>query len=327
MSKLTNTNHLILIQAAKKLAIKTDILSSNPPKILFSKNGKSHLITEKSFGLNQSKKAIHTSRNKTLTIKTLKKANLPTPNQTVIHHPADYLSGFTRRMPDFPQVIKPVSGQKGQEVFLDIKNISAGQSAIKQILSKYSDGALVESYLQGRDLRFLVLNFQVIGLVERRPPQISGNGRSTIKELIDIENARRHQQFLKTGRRLLNRMRHWPRLAFYLHLQGLSLKSILPQGKTITLFPIPNFSTGGSAQTIDYHTIHPSLVKLAQTAAKIIGLQICGIDIIIKNLFKPAKDNAVIIELNSDPGLRLHDWPNQGRSQHVAEKILKLIFN
>ncbi len=323
MSKLTNTNHLILIQAAKKLAIKTDILSSDPPKILFTKNGKSHLIAEKSFGLN-STKSINLSHNKSTTIKKLKQAHIPTPSQTIIASLSGY-SQACQKIP-FPQVIKPVTGQKGQDVFLDIKNISAGQSAVKQIMSKYSNGALVESYLQGRDLRFLVLNFQVIGLVERRPPQISGDGRSTIKELIDIENARRHQQFLKTGRRLLNRMRHWPRLAFYLHLQGLSLKAILPQGKTITLFPISNFSTGGSTQTIDYHTIHPSLVKLAQTAAKIIGLQICGIDMIIKNLHQAAQDNATIIELNSDPGLRLHDWPNQGKPQRVAEKILKFIF-
>lgn len=318
MSKLTNTNHLILIQAAKKLAIKTDILSSDPPKILFSKGGKSHLIAEKSFGLN-STKSINLSHNKSTTIKKLKQAHLPTPSQTIITSLSDY-SQACQKIP-FPQVIKPVTGQKGKYVFLNIKGQATGRSVVKQILSKYSDGALVESYCQGRDLRFLVLNFQVIGLAERRPPQISGDGRSTIKELIDIENARRHQQFLKTGRRLLNRMRNWPRLAFYLHLQGLSLKSVLPQGKTITLFPIPNFSTGGSTQTIDPKTIHPNLVKLTETAAKTIGLTICGVDMIVKN------NRGVIIELNSDPGLRLHDWPNQGKPQHVAEKILKLIFN
>ena len=136
-------------------------------------------------------------------------------------------------------------------------------------------------------------------------------------------------------------MRNWPRLAFNLHLQGVSLKAILPQGKSIKLYKIPNFSTGGSVTTIDISTIHHSLVNLAETTAKTIGLEICGIDMLVKQArlrTLPAQaglrcskvrnlDQIKVIEINSDPGLRLHDWPNHGTPQNVSEKILKSIFN
>ena len=122
-------------------------------------------------------------------------------------------------------------------------------------------------------------------------------------------------------------MRHWPRIQWNLERLNLSLNSILKKNQTITLYPIPNFSTGGSVTAIDLQTIHPSFITLSQKIAQIIGLKIIGIDMLIKNLQKPAAPhNVTIIETNSDPGLRLHDWPNQGKSQNVAEKILQSIF-
>jgi len=323
MNRITNTNHLILLQAAQKLGIQTKILQVKPVKIKYTYQNKSHIISEKSFGINQSKTAKQISKNKNLTLKILKKANLPVPRHTVINQPQEYFQ--TIKTIPFSQTIKPLTGEKGQHIYLNIKNKTQGQTAVNQILKNYS-ACIIETYCQGNDYRFLLLNHQLIGLSQRLSPTITGDNQSTIRQLIEAENHQRHQQHLKTNKRMLNRMRNWPRLQFNLNLQGLSLKAILPQGKTITLYPIPNFSTGGSVKTIDPNTIHPDLIKLAKKASQAIGLNIIGTDILIKDLNQPSKNNAVIIEVNSDPGLRLHDWPNQGKPQHVAEKILKYIF-
>lgn len=312
MPQFTNSNHQILLEAAQKLKLSPTVISVKPPILSFRAGRRTHQITEKSFGFN-STKSINLSRNKSKTIKILQKYHLPTPIHAVICRPKDYPSACQQI--SFPQVIKPLTGQKGQFVFLNIKNKKSGQSAVKEVLKNYPDGCLIESYHQGNDCRFFVLNFKVIGVAQRLTPTITGNGKSTIKQLIDQENIKRRQQFLLTGRRLLNRLRHWPRLTWYLHLQELSLKAILPKNKTITLYPLPNFSTGGSVKTIPIKSIPPSLIQLAEKAAKIIGLKICGVDMV----------GNTIIELNSDPGLRLHDWPNQGKSQHVAETILSYI--
>ncbi|MBU1084829.1 MAG: hypothetical protein ABIJ43_03300 [Candidatus Beckwithbacteria bacterium] len=330
---ILNTNALILLQAAKKLGIKTQILQSKPFKIKFTHNNKSHLIHSKSFNINTSKKALKISKNKNLTLKTLAKIGLPIPKHTTIHKPADYKNACQKI--SFPQVIKPLTGEKGKHVYLNIKDQSAGQTAVKQVLKNYPGGCLIETYHQGNDYRFLCLNYKVIGISKRLPPTITGDSQSTIRQLIETENLRRFTLNQKAGRRFLNRMRNWPRLAFNLNLQGWTLKAVLPQGKTIQLYPLPNFSTGGSVTTIDISTIHHSLVNLAETAAKTIGLEICGIDILVKQTrlrtLKCSKvrnlNKIIIIEINSDPGLRLHDWPNQSTPQNVSQKILKSIFS
>ncbi|MEA3355162.1 MAG: hypothetical protein U9Q63_01620, partial [Patescibacteria group bacterium] len=293
------------------------------------------LITQKSFNINTSKKALKISKNKSLTLQTLALANIPTPRHATISSPQNYQD---IKIP-FPQVIKPLTGEKGQQIFLNIQNQTTGQQAINQVLSHFST-AIIETYHQGDDYRFLCLNYKVIGIAKRTPPTITGNGKFTIKQLIQIENQHRFKVNQKLGRRMLNRMRNWPRLTLNLKLQGLSLKSIPPQGKTITLYPIPNFSTGGSVKAIDSKTIHPSIIKLAEKVSRTINLQICGIDMIIKSkgselqaLADPTNVGlvrnlkATIIEVNSDPGLRLHDWPNKGVPQNTAQKILKSIFN
>jgi len=314
MPQFTNSNLQILFAAAQQLHLRPKVISSDPPVLQISTGAKTHRITEKSFGLN-STKTINLSHNKSKTIKILQKHHLPTPAQTIIYHEKDYPSAC-QSIP-FPQVIKPLTGQKGRLVFLNINHLAAGRAAVKQVLNHYPDGCLIESYHSGQDYRFLVFNFKVIGVARRLAPTITGNGKSTIKQLIDQENMKRQRQFLQTGRRRLNRIRNWPRLSWYLHLQGTSLQSVLPKNKTIALYPLPNFSSGGSVKTISLKSVPPALINLAESAAKIIGLKICGIDMVGKT----------IIELNSDPGLRLHDWPNQGKPQHVAEIILKSIFN
>ena len=302
---LTNTNSLILLQAAKTLGISTQILNSSQGKIKLTKGEKSHIVHKHGFNLNPHQ-AIVLTRNKIKTLTLLRRHGLPVPKIYDL-----------RSKIYFPLVIKPVSGQKGQHVYLNIKN----QPQLATALTQISGPTLMQSFIPGRDLRFFVLNNQVIGITHRRPPQITGDGRSTIKQLIDAENLRRVKLTQSSGRRMLNRLRHWPRIRWYLNLQGLALKAILPKNQTLELYPLANFSTGGSAHTLPLSQVHPSLIRLAQKAVKLTGLTVAGVDMIISD------KGAYILEVNSDPSLRLHEWPNTGRPQPVAEKLFRYIFS
>lgn len=297
---LTNTNSLILLQAAPALGITAQILNSSQGKIRLTKGKKSHIVHKKGFNLN-SHQAIILTRNKIKTLTLLRRHGLPVPRPS--HR--------------FPLVVKPVSGQKGQHVYLNIKN----QLQLATALTQISGPTLMQPFIPGQDLRFFVLNNQVIGITHRRPPTLTGDGRSTIKQLIDQENLRRLKLTKLKGHRLLNRLHHWPRLRWYLNLQGLALKAVLPKNKTIELYPLANFSTGGSAHTLTRSQVHPSLIRLAQKAVKLTGLTVAGVDVIISD------KGAYVLEINSDPSLRLHEWPNTGRPQPVATKLLQYIFS
>lgn len=331
-SQIKNTNILIILQTAEKLGIQAEILDYEKYKIRLTYQGKSHIIWKKSLGINP-KKGIKTSRDKNLTFKVLQKGGLPVLPQIVIKSIKDYKKNYAQ-IP-FPQVIKPLYGEKGKDIYLNILNLNEGVEALKNYLQKAQSfskltnpACVVEPYFQNaKDYRFMVLNNKVIGFSQRMPPIITADGRHNLKELIKQENKRRLQLNRTLGKRMLNRILIWQRIKWYLHQQNLTLESIPYKNKKITLYPIPNFSTGGLVKTIALEQIHPSFINLALKTAKTAQLKIIGIDILIRNLKKKAdKNNCAIIEINSDPGLRLHEWPNLGKPQKVTEKILKYIF-
>ncbi len=330
LKKITNTNIKILIQAAQDLGIQTRLISLDPVKIEYkdkkNKATKTFILGHDLRKLTKDKQAKAISRDKLQTLKTLKQANLPVPEFFLVKTIKEY-EKLIQKLP-FPQVIKPLTSEKGKNVFLNIKDLGQGISAVKQIIKDYPEGCLVQTYLKAGDFRFLVLAGRVIGIVQRFAPIITADGKHTIQALIDIENEKRHQINKNLGKRMLNRMRKWERISWYLKKQHLRLDSIPEKGKKITLYPLPNFSTGGWVKAIDTNEVNKDLIDKAIKATKEIGLTIAGVDMLIKDISKPAENNnANIIEINSDPGLRLHDWPNQGRQQQTAEKVLQYIFN
>lgn len=330
---ITNTNILILLQSAEKLGIKYQVLDWEKHKIKLTKNNKSHIITSKSLGINSSQ-AIAFTKDKSKVVHALKKACLPVLPQIVIKNLKDYQS----KIP-FPQVIKPLFGQKGKHVYLNIKTQKQAEKLIKKLLKEVGP-CLIEPYFKAKDYRFMLLNNQVIGLSQRKPPVITADGKHNLKQLIEIENQKRFDYNKKVGQRMLNRMLIWSRIKWYINQQGLKFTDIPSKNKEITVYPIPNFSTGGTVQTIPFtqhhfvnkngaglNKIHPDYLNLAVKTSKLIGLTIIGIDMLIKDIRKPSSEkNCTIIEVNSDPGLRLHHWPNVGETQKVTEKILKYIF-
>ena len=222
----------------------------------------------------------------------------------------------------FPAVVKPSNTDHGIAVSVDIKTENELVSAITNAF-KYSDKVIVEEFFEGQEFRFLVIDYQVRAIMLREPANISGDGQSTIKQLIDKKNERRGDDYT------------YPLLKINIdeevirHLNALSLTpdSILKEGEKIYLRSNSNLSTGGDS--IDVTDDIPTFYKeVAIKAAQSAGLKIAGIDIIIKDLnTTPSNENYIVVELNAPAMLSMHNYPYVGKNRHVEKYVLDSILN
>ncbi len=223
----------------------------------------------------------------------------------------------------YPVVIKPVSGNHGDGVFVNLKN--PDELAEAYSLSKeYGDYQLVEKYLKGDDYRALLVNNEVVALAQKVPAHVEGDGSSTIKELVELVN-----QDPKRGDEhdnLLTKIKFSEEVMMNLERKGLSLDYIPKEGETVQLTETSNLSTGGTSKdrTDD---IHPSLKMVLERTSKIVDLDLMGIDFIADDISKPvSKLNWGIIEINASPGLRMHISPTSGEPRPVGEKIIDHLY-
>jgi cyanophycin synthetase len=266
--------------------------------------------------------AVELASDKEGTKQILREAGVPVPRGTVIYY-LDELEEAIKDVGGYPIVVKPLDGNHGRGITIDINDYEAAQEAY-EAARDVSKGVIVERFYRGRDHRVLVINGQVIAVAERVPAHVVGDGRATIEQLIEITNQdpRRgegHDNLLtrievdRTSWQLLDR-------------QGYTLETVLPPGEICYLRATANLSTGGIA--IDRtDVIHPDNVWLAQRIAKTIGLDIAGIDIVTTDIAKPLREvDGVVVEVNAAPGLRMHICPSEGIARNVAEPILTMLF-
>ncbi len=327
LSKIPNTNSQILIATAQSLGINVDLLDEEKLKLKLTKDGKTHIVTKKSYGINPVK-AIKQTRNKRITHQLLDKLNIPYPEETEMKSIQDLEKV---NLPKFPLVVKPSEGEKGHDVYIGIKNRRSLENTARQAI-KHSNSLIIQKYIKADDFRFFILSGKIIGVVRRHPPVLTGDGNNTIKDLIETHNQRLLEERKKTGRRMQNRMLNWPRIIWHIENQGLTLNSIVPKDKKLVPYPIANFQAGGTVETISLNDIHTSIIDVIEKTAHATGLTVCGIDALIKDYTQPAIKgseplNIAVLEVNSDPSLRLHEWPNSGKPQPVTEKLLKFIFS
>jgi cyanophycin synthetase len=251
-------------------------------------------------------------------------AGVPVPQGTVIRY-LDELEQAIADVGGYPIVIKPLDGNHGRGITIDINNWAEAEAAY-DLASQASKtrSVIVEQYYQGNDHRVLVINGKVVAVAERVPAHVIGDGQSTIKELIDITN-----QDPKRGEghdNVLTKIIIDSTSQAVLGKQGYNLDSILPSQSVAYLRATANLSTGGFA--IDRtDEIHPENVWLAQRVAKIIGLDIAGIDIVTADISQPLRETrGVIVEVNAAPGFRMHASPSQGLPRNVGASVLKMLF-
>ncbi|SRR5579883_1764044 len=259
---------------------------------------------------------------KEATKRILANAGVPVPKGTTINY-LDELEEAIELVGGYPIVIKPLDGNHGRGITIDIKNweeAEAAYDAARQI----SRSIIVERYYVGRDHRVLVVDGKVVAVAERVPAHVVGNGRSTIFELIEETNndpnrGDGHDNLLtkieldRTSYQLLER-------------QGYTLNTVIAKDEICYLRATANLSTGGIA--VDRtDEIHPENIWLAQRIVKIIGLDIAGIDVVTPDISRPLREvDGVIVEVNAAPGFRMHIAPSQGIPRNVAGAVMDMLF-
>ncbi len=266
--------------------------------------------------------AVELACDKEGTKRMLRDSGVPVPRGTVISN-LKYLHEAIADVGGFPVVIKPLNGNHGRGISIDVRDLESAEDAF--IMAQgVSKEVIIERFHQGRDHRILVVNGKVVAVAERVPAHVIGDGVSTISELIEITNQdpRRgdgHDNVLtkieidRTSQGVLER-------------QGFTLDSIPQAGQICYLKATANLSTGGiSVDRTD--EIHPENVWTAERVAKIIGLDIAGIDVVTPDISLPFRQtDSVIVEVNAAPGFRMHTAPSMGMPRNVAEPVLDMLF-
>jgi cyanophycin synthetase len=223
----------------------------------------------------------------------------------------------------YPIVTKPVDGNHGKGATTNITDWEGaviGLNAAK----KYSRGVIVEKYITGQDHRVLVINYKFVAAAIRKPAAVKGDGKHTIQELIDITNRDPRRGYGHEN--VLTQISIDDFLMEMLNREGLTLNTVIEKGREVFLKPTANLSTGGTATDVT-DMVHPDNIFMCERIARIIGLDICGIDIMTETLSTPVKENGgAILEVNAAPGFRMHIDPTEGLPRNVAEPVIDMLY-
>ena len=249
-------------------------------------------------------------------------AGVPVPRGTTVLY-LDELDSAIEYVGGFPIVIKPLDGNHGRGITIDIRNWDEAEKAYDRA-KDISRAVIVERYYPGFDHRVLVINGKVEAVAQRIPARVIGDGKSTVEELIERTN--RDPNRGEGHDNVLTKIIVDHTSLSVLERQGYSLDTVLREDEVCYLRATANLSTGGVAidRTDD---IHPENVWLAQRVAKIIGLDIAGIDIVTPDITQPLRDiDGVVVEVNAAPGFRMHVCPSEGLPRNVAAPVMDMLF-
>lgn len=259
--------------------------------------------------------------NKEETKDLLEKAFLPVPKGIIATSEED-LSAAVAYL-GFPLVAKPLNGNHGKGITGNITHHYELEDAFHRA-QKISKAVIVEKHIVGDDYRFLVIDYKLVAVAKRTPAMVVGDGVHTIQELIDIANTDPRRGVGHDN--VLTEITVDAITLDILKSKKLTLNSILPKHENLVLKDTANISTGGTATDVT-DLIHPVNKRIAERAAEVVGLDLCGIDIIAKDLTIPLTDqNGAILEVNAAPGLRMHISPYEGTPRDVGKAIIDMMF-
>ena len=270
---------------------------------------------------NTSSIAVDIACNKELTKKMLEDAAIPVPSGDLVVD-EEGLQSVIRKI-GYPLVLKPLDGNHGKGASINVKDYETALIGL-EYAQQYSRKVIVEKYITGFDFRVLVINHRMVAAARRVPAHVMGDGELNIQELIDKENTdpRRgygHENVLteigvdKDTNELLEKLNY-------------TLETIPQKGEIIYLKSTANLSTGGTSIDVT-DMIHPENVQMAERISRIIGLDVCGIDIMAENLTQPLKESGgAILEVNAAPGFRMHLAPSEGLPRNVAAPVVDMLY-
>ena len=223
----------------------------------------------------------------------------------------------------FPLVIKPINGNHGRGITTNIETEEEAHRAF-EAAKKVSNSVIVERFVRGFDYRLLVVNYKLVAAAKRTPAHVEGDGVSTISELIAKVNTDPRRGFGHENVLTLIQVDDMTRKI--LAEKGLEEGSILPLGEVLYLKDTANLSTGGTAEDVT-DLVHPDNVFMAERIARIVGLDICGIDLMTYDITLPlAETRGAVLEVNAAPGFRMHLAPTTGLPRNVAAHVIDMLY-
>ena len=265
--------------------------------------------------------AVDIACNKEQTKKMLDAASIPVANGGICIEEED-LDGIIAKI-GYPIVIKPLDGNHGKGASINVKNIDDAKAGLAYA-KKYSHRVIVEKFITGFDFRVLIIDNKLVAAAKREPAHVVGNGKDTIQKLIEVtnEDPKRgygHENVLtqidvdRDTTDLLEKLKY-------------TLETIPKAGETVYLKSTANLSTGGTSVDVT-DMMHPENIFLCERISRVIGLDVCGVDIMAENLTQPLKENGgCILEVNAAPGFRMHLAPSEGLPRNVASPVIDMLY-
>jgi cyanophycin synthetase len=222
-----------------------------------------------------------------------------------------------------PVVVKPRFGNHG-------RGVATGLTTREQVIAAFEhsarlgEGTVVETCAFGSDYRLLVVGERLVAAARREPAQVVGDGVSTIYQL--IEEVNRDPRRSDNHATALSKIYIDEVALSVLAEQGCTPESVPPSGTVVLIRRNANLSTGGTATDVT-DLVHPDVAARAVDAARVIGLDIAGVDIVTRDISRPLEEQGgAVIEVNAGPGLRMHLEPSCGTPRPVGEAIVDLLF-
>lgn len=223
----------------------------------------------------------------------------------------------------YPIVLKPLDGNHGKGASINVKTWEDAVAGM-EFAKKYGRKVIVEKFITGHDFRVLVIDNKMVAAAQRVPANVVGDGKNTISQLIEETNKDPRRGYGHEN--VLTEITVDRDTTDLLEKRAYSLETVPAKDEVVYLKSTANLSTGGTSIDIT-DMIHPENVFLAERIARVIGLDVCGIDIMAKNLTQPLKETGgVILEVNAAPGFRMHLAPSEGLARNVAAPVIDMLY-
>ena len=251
----------------------------------------------------------------------LEQAEVPVPKGDIIRRESSLES--TCRYVGYPLVVKPVGGNHGRGITVNIQSYDQALEAFRAA-KRVSETIIIEKYITGEDYRLLVINNKLVAAAIRTPAHVVGDGKSTIQELVDEVNKDPRRGYGHEN--VLTQITINDLTLSILKTKGYTAETVPAAGERVILKDTANLSTGGTAEDVT-DIVHPSNVFMAERISKIIDLDICGIDIMTTDISKPLSETGgAVLEVNAGPGFRMHLAPTTGLPRNVAAPVVDKLF-
>ncbi|WP_396159014.1 cyanophycin synthetase [Flavobacterium sp.] len=265
--------------------------------------------------------AVDIACNKEQTKKMLDAASIPVANGGICVDEED-LTDVIKKI-GYPIVIKPLDGNHGKGASINVKKWEDAVEGLAYA-KKYSHRVIVEKFITGFDFRVLVIDNKLVAAAKREPAHVKGDGKHTIQQLIDETNKDPRRGYGHEN--VLTQIDVDRDTTDLLEKLNYTLETVPKKDEVVYLKSTANLSTGGTSIDVT-DMMHPENIFLCERISRVIGLDVCGVDIMAENLTQPLKENGgCILEVNAAPGFRMHLAPSEGLPRNVAAPVIDMLY-